>query len=254
LVAHDLDFSGRTVLLTGAASGIGAACARWLADHGAARLLLVDRDEAGLNHLTLSCDTAAYIGDAASPALWERIELEAGPVDHAVLNVGIAAGSPLTETLFENWRRVMATNLDGTFLALRTSLRLLRDGGSAVLTASVSGIKAEPNTAAYASSKAAVIQLAKVAAREAAARHIRVNTIAPGGVDTPIWDELPFFQAMVEENGSRAAAIAAMGRMATPLGRYADPAQIAGQIGFLLSDMAANITGSVLVSDGGYSL
>ena len=115
-------------------------------------------------------------------------------------------------------------------------------------------MKAEPGVAAYGASKAAVLQLAKVAAKEAAPSGLRVNVIAPGGVDTPIWDEVPFFQDMIREHGSREAAIAAMGALATPLGRYSAAAEIAGQIGFLLSDSAANVTGAVLVADGGYSL
>src|SRR5690606_38104087 len=155
---------------------------------------------------------------------------------------------------FEEWRRVLSVNLDGAFLSLRSALRLLSDGGSVVLTATVSGFKAEPNTAAYGASKAALIQLAKVAAKEAAERRIRVNAIAPGGVDTPIWDELPFFQKLVKQAGSRAAAIDTMVKMATPLARYAVPEEIAGQVGFLLSEMARNVTGATLVSDGGYSL
>jgi len=253
-MANDLRFDGRAALITGAASGIGAACAAWLAERGMARLVLVDRNEAGLATLDLPCERAHFIGDVADPALWARIEAEAGHIDHAVLNAGIGAGAPLAESSFEAWRQVLSINLDGAFLALRTALRLLPDGGSAVLTASVAGLKAEPNTAAYGASKAAVIQLAKVAAKEAAPRRIRINAMAPGGVDTPIWDDLPFFQGLVAQTGSRAAAIDAMAKMATPLARYATPEEIAGQIGFLLSDLATNITGTVLVSDGGYSL
>jgi len=251
-MAHDLDFSGRSILITGAASGIGAACARWLAERSAGRLVLVDHDEEGLNRLGLAA--ASFIGDVADLVLWERIEADAGQVDHAVLNAGIGAGAVIAESSFEDWRRVLSVNLDGAFLSLRTALRLMPDGGSIVLTASVAGLKAEPGTAAYAASKAAVIQLAKVAAKEAAPRGIRVNAIAPGGVDTPIWDGLPFFQGLVAQTGSRAAAIEAMASMATPLARYAVPEEIAGQIGFLLSDLASNITGTVLVSDGGYSI
>ncbi len=251
-MANDLDFSGKSVLVTGAASGIGAACAAWLADHGASRLILVDRDADGLHRL--GREGAKFIGDVADPALWERVEAEAGRTDHAVLNAGIAAGAPLTETSFEEWRRVLSVNLDGAFLSLRTALRLIGDGGSIVLTASAAGLKAEPGTAAYAASKAAVIQLTKVAAKEAAPRSIRVNAIAPGGVDTPIWDGLPFFQGLVAQTGNRAAAIEVLARMATPLARYAAPEEIAGQIGFLLSDMARNVTGTVLVSDGGYTI
>lgn len=253
-MAGDFNFTGRTILLTGAASGIGAACARWLEQRGAAELVLVDRDEEGLSKLALGCGVRLFVGDVTDPALWDRLEAELRGIDHSVVNAGIAAGGAITDTSLEDWRRVLSVNLDGAFLALRTSLRLMREGGSAVLTASVSGLKAEPNTAPYGASKAAMIQLAKVAAKEAARRQIRVNAIAPGGVDTPIWDELPFFQAMVEEEGSRKAAIQAMGRLATPLARYAAADEIAGQIGFLLSDMARNITGSVMVSDGGYSL
>jgi NAD(P)-dependent dehydrogenase (short-subunit alcohol dehydrogenase family) len=116
-------------------------------------------------------------------------------------------------------------------------------------------LKAEPGTAAYGASKAGVIQLARVAAKEGAAQGIRVNAIAPGGVDTRIWDGLPFFQGLIEQHGGdRAAAMRAMAGMATPLGRYATADEIAAQIGFLLSDAAATITGTVLVSDGGYTL
>jgi len=253
-MGEGLRFNDRTALVTGAASGIGAACAQWLAEHGAARLVLVDRDEAGLARLELPCEVLAFTGDVGDPTLWERVEAEAGPLDHAVINAGIAAGAPVVETSFEEWRRVLSVNLDGAFLSLRTALRLLTDGGSAVLTASVAGFKAEPGTAAYGASKGGLIQLAKVAAKESAPRGIRVNAIAPGGVDTAIWDGLDVFQGLVAQTGSRAAAIEAMAKMATPLGRFAAAEEIAGQVGFLLSDMARNVTGTVLVSDGGYLL
>jgi len=134
-------------------------------------------------------------------------------------------------------------------------MRAMEAGGAAVLTASISGIKAEPGTAAYGASKAGIIQLTKVAAKEGAARGLRVNAIAPGGVDTPIWDQTPFFQDLVAEHrGDRDAALDAMAKMATPLGRYASAEEVAAQVGFLLSGAAATITGTVLVSDGGYSL
>lgn len=253
-MADEFSFHGKTALITGAASGIGAACALWLARHGADRLVLVDRDEARLAGLDLPCDIAAYPGDVADPALWERMEAEAGRIDHAVINAGIALGGPIAECSLEDWRKTLSVNLDGAFLALRTALRLMPDGGSAVLTSSVSGLKAEPGTAPYGASKAALIQLARVAAKEAAPRRIRVNAIAPGGVDTPIWDALPFFQDMVAQTGSREGAIEATAKMATPLARFASAEEIAGQIGFLLSDMAANVTGTALVSDGGYSI
>ena len=81
-----------------------------------------------------------------------------------------------------------------------------------------------------------------------------IFSIAPGGVDTPIWDDMPFFKDLVASEGSREAAMQAMAKMATPLGRYATADEIAEQIAFLLSEAAASITGAVLTSDGGYSL
>lgn len=249
------EFSGKTVLVTGAASGIGAACARWLDAQGVGRLVLVDCDGGGLDNLELDCACRRVAGDVANEALWQRIESDLASLDHAVLNAGVAAGDPIIGTAFADWRKVLGINLDGMFLSLRTAMRRMTGGGSIVLTSSVSGLKAEPGTAAYGASKAGVIQLAKVAAKEAAAQGIRVNAIAPGGVDTPIWDDLPFFQGLVEQHGGdRPAAMRAMAGMATPLGRYATPDEIAAQIGFLLSDAAATITGTVLVSDGGYTL
>ena len=246
---------GKRALVTGAASGIGAACIKRLVRAGADRFVLVDREPLESAALALASDCTTFRGDVADPALWDEVEASAGPLDWAVLNAGVAAGGPITETGFDEWRRVLGTNLDGAFLSLRSAMRLASDGASIVLTASISGVKAEPGTAAYGASKAGVIQLAKVAAKEGAARGIRVNAIAPGGVDTPIWDQTPFFRELVvQHGGDRAAALAAMARMATPLGRYATSEEIAGQIAFLLSDEAATITGAVLVSDGGYSL
>lgn len=256
-MAGEHDFLNRTALITGAASGIGAATAHWLAARGIAQLVLIDRDEAGLAALALPCATRTYAGDVADEALWDEIEDEVPRLDHALLNAGIADGCPISELSFPEWRRMLGTNLDGMFLSLRSSLRIMQraeTGRSLVLTASISGVKAEPGTAAYGASKAGVIQLAKVAAKEAAPLGIRINAIAPGGVDTPIWDEVPFFQDMVREHGSRDAAVAALGKLATPLGRYSSAAEIAEQIGFLLSDAAAGITGAVLAADGGYSL
>jgi NAD(P)-dependent dehydrogenase (short-subunit alcohol dehydrogenase family) len=249
-----MTFSGKTALVTGAASGIGAACARWLAAQGIGRLALVDRDAAGLDAIELDCRCDRFVGDVADEALWDRFEKQQIPLDFAVLNAGIAGGGLLPQTSLADWRRLMAVNLDGAFLSLRSALRLIGDGGSIVLTASIAGLKGEPGAASYAVSKAAVIQLAKVAAKELAPRGVRVNAIAPAGVDTPIWDDLDFFKGLIAQTGSREAAIAAMAKVSSPLGRIATADEIAGQIGFLLSDAAGLITGTVLVSDGGYSL
>lgn len=244
-----------TCLVTGAASGIGAATARLLAERGANLLILVDRDVDALAALNFGGQVTRISGDVSDPELWQRIEGDLPALDCAVLNAGITATGTIAETDFDDWRRTLGVNLDGMFLSLRSVMRKAADGASIVLSASISGVKAEAGTAAYGVSKAGVIQLARVAAKEGAPRRIRVNAIAPGGVDTPMWDKADFFADLVaSHDGDRQSALDAMAQMATPLGRFASAEEIARQILFLLSADAATITGTVLVSDGGYSL
>ena len=148
----------------------------------------------------------------------------------------------------------MAVNLDGAFLTLASSLRLMRANGkgSVVVTASSVGIKPVAGIGAYGPAKAAVAHMARIAALENAGRGIRVNAVAPGGVDTGIWDSGAAFREAAAAHG-REAAIAGMGS-AMPRGRFASADELAGDIGYLLSDLAANVTGTVLVSDGGYTM
>lgn len=255
-MADESEFGGKVALVTGAASGIGAATARWLDTRGIGELILIDMDRGGLNALALSCKAKTLGGDVSDPSLWKLLERDLPRLDYAVINAGIASSGDIVDLDISSWRKTMAVNLDGAFLSLRTALRAMKrqGSGSVVLTASVSGIKASAGTAAYSASKAATIQLAKVAAAEAAMFGVRVNAIAPGGVDTGIWDRAEWFAPLVEQHGGRAEALAAMAKDATPLGRFATAAEVAAQIGFLLSDAAATITGTCLVSDGGVSL
>ncbi|WP_326523028.1 SDR family NAD(P)-dependent oxidoreductase [Sphingomonas sp.] len=246
------DFADRSILITGAASGIGLATAEYFATHGTARLVLVDIDAVALDALDLPIRCERLAGDVADEAFWDAADL--GALDHAVVNAGIAGAGAITGLAFAEWRRILSVNLDGAFLTLRAAMRAMDGrGGSIVAVASAAGIKAEPGVAAYGASKAALIQLARVAAKEGAASGIRVNAIAPAGVETPVWDAVPMFADRAAEIG-RDAAFAEMARMATPLGRYARPDEIAAQIAFLLSDGAAYMTGTTLVSDGGYTL
>lgn len=250
------DFSGRKALVTGAASGIGLATARALATAGVSRLILTDIDADALARAygELGEIVEAVPGDVTDEALWRELAPELAGLDLAVVNAGIATSGAIVDCTLADWRRVMAVNLDGAFLTLKAAMAAMQGrAGSIVVVASAAGVKAEPGIAAYAASKAGAIQLARVAAKEGAAQGLRVNAIAPGGVETPIWQAVPFFRDMAEKDGE-AAAFAAMARMATPLGRFATADEIAGQIAFLLSDAAATITGSVLNSDGGYSL
>ncbi|MFN3989922.1 MAG: SDR family NAD(P)-dependent oxidoreductase [Erythrobacter sp.] len=248
------DFAGRSALVTGAASGIGAACARALAARGAARLWLVDVDGAGLAALDLPGEVHRITGSVADEALWAELEPQMAGLDHAVVNAGIGAGGPIAGISLAEWRRVMAVNLDGAFLTLAASLRAMvsKGAGSAVVVASTTGIKPIAGIGPYGVSKAAVAHMARIAAAENAKAGIRVNAIAPGGVDTAIWESGEDFRRSVAAIG-REATLKAMAST-TPLGRFATSEEMAESILYLLSDAAANITGHVLVSDGGFTL
>lgn len=251
------EFADRLTLITGAASGIGLTVAQALAAAGA-RLVLVDANAtalAGVVDRLGSAVVAQRAGDVADEALWDGLAPALNGLGYAVVNAGVSGAAPIVDLGWAEWRRILSTNLDGAFLTLRAAMRAMSPGaGAIVLTASAAGLKAEPGVAAYGASKAALIHLAKVAAKEGAANAIRVNAIAPGGVETPVWRDVPYFMELVAQTGSEAAAFDAMARMATPIGRYARADEIAGQILFLLSDAAATITGTTLTSDGGYTL
>jgi 2-keto-3-deoxy-L-fuconate dehydrogenase len=253
---------GKVGLVTGAGSGIGCAVVEALVYAGSAGLVLVDVDAPAVTALAEAMlakgvRVLSRVHDVADPSAWSETEDVAretfGSLDFAVANAGVAHGASIVEQAFADWRRVLSANLDGAFLTLQTALRLMRDGGAVVAVASAAAVKAEPGTSAYSASKAGVVQLVKVAAREAASRQIRVNAILPGGVKTPIWRNVPFFQELVRKEGDESAAFDRMAALATPLGRYAEAREVATLIAFLLSDAASNVTGAALVCDGGYS-
>lgn len=263
-----MDRLSPVTLITGAASGIGAACARDLARRSTGGLILADLDENALSNvadalerLRVSPERVSTLAfDVADPDRWAQaadfIRNQYGRLDWAIVNAGVSHSSMIADTELVDWRRVMSTNLDGAFLTLRTIMPLMCDnleGGSIVVTASAAALKAEPGASAYAASKAGLLQLMRVAAKEGAPNNIRINAIAPGGVETPMWSTMPWFQDIVRETGSERAAFDKIAKLATPLARYAGADDIARLMIMLLSDDAP-ITGATLVVDGGYTL
>lgn len=253
-------FEGRVALVTGAASGIGAATAALFAERGAS-VLCADVNEGGANEVARALQGTSAKGiclDVRDEPAWERamaaVQEAFGKLDVVAHCAGISAGGPVYETSLDEWRRVLAVNLDGAFLAVKHGIRAMRDrGGAVVLIGSASGVRLAAGAAAYSTSKAALTALAKTAAKECreADVAVRVNVVSPAGVKTAMWRSMPFFQTMVQNLGSEEAAFAAL---AGPHGTFSEPRDVAEAIAFLASDASRHVTGVELVVDGGYVL
>jgi NAD(P)-dependent dehydrogenase (short-subunit alcohol dehydrogenase family) len=243
-------FEGKSVLVTGAASGIGRAAALAFGAEGG-RVTVVDRSERD------GAATANAIRDAGGTAIFVRADvsraadcqamveaaLEAhGGLHAAFNNAGIERHGYLTAEIEEAaWNEVLAVNLTGVFLSMKHEIPvMLRNGGGAIVnTSSVGGIVGNPGLGAYCASKFGVIGITKVAALEYVAQGVRINALCPGGTDTPMlknWFQEPGVEAHVKS--------------LHPIGRWADPAEQAKAVLFLCSDDASYMAGHALVVDG----
>lgn len=240
---------GKVAIITGASRGIGAAAARLFAMEGA-QLVLADILAGPLGELASAVDARAVVTDVTdevSVAALVAGTLEAyGRIDIAVLNAGIAGErKPLTESSTEVFDRVMAVNVKGVWLGLKHVMKAMDgSGGSIVVMSSASGIRSTPNTAAYTASKHAAVGLMRAAAMEGAARNIRVNSVNPSTIDTPMVRELAT-GVDVDRNTVMAQNI--------PLGRLGSADEVARMILFLASDESSFCTGGVYMIDGGVS-
>ena len=243
-------FEGRSVLVTGAASGIGRATARRFAMEGAL-VVCADVNPGGLEEtaasiressgqaLTILCDVSSpqAVTEAVAFAVKEHGGL------YALANVaGIGGFQRTSEVTLEQWNRFLSVNLTGTFLMCQAALpHILTANGAIVNTGSVAGIKSHPYSAAYCASKGGVVLMTKALAVEYGRKGIRINVVCPGGVETPIIQEFKLPAGVSQ---------AALQRI-MPLGRLGRPEEVAGTIAFLASDDAMYINGSAIVVDGG---
>lgn len=245
------DFEGKLALVTGGASGIGAATSKLLAARGA-RVAVAD----------INVDAAAQVAseierdggkamsvriDVADPASVEeavaKATREAGGLDLAVNAAGITGKlTPCADLDIAEWQRIVAINLTGTFLCMRAQIAaMLRKGGGAIVNvSSIMGSHALAGTAAYAASKHGVEGLTKAAALDYAKQGIRINAVAPGYVDTPM---------IAGRKPSANDKIVAM----HPIGRIAQPEELAKVVAFFLSPDASFVTASIHLADGGFS-
>ena len=244
------DLKDKVVLVVGASTGIGADAARVFAADGA-KLMLVARSEGPLAELAAELekeghDVAYTTGDvavAADVANFVDATVERfGRLDGAFNNAATTQAGRLDQVTEEDFDRIMAVNVKGTWLCLREEVRVLRDHGSIVNVSSIGGLRGSSGMGAYQASKHAVIGLTRTAAHDFGPLGIRVNVIAPGPTESPMLE-----QTRLAIPGGVEARIAA-----TPLRKAGTGAEVGATASFLLSDRASHVSGVVLPVDGGF--
>ncbi|MDG4832521.1 SDR family oxidoreductase [Solwaraspora sp. WMMD1047] len=242
--------AGKIILVVGASSGIGADTARVLAADGATLMLVARRTEplaAVAAELAEAGHQVAYrTGDVSRAAdvagFVEATVARFGKLDGAVNNAAMPQSGRLDEVPEEDFDRIMAVNVKGTWLCLREQVRVMRSGGSIVTLSSIGGLRGSSGMGAYQASKHAVIGLTRTAAHDFGPLGIRVNAIAPGPTESPMLDHTR--RAIP---GGVEARIAA-----TPLRKAGTGAEVGAVASFLLSDRASHLSGVVLPVDGGF--
>ncbi|MGI9518210.1 MAG: 3-oxoacyl-ACP reductase family protein [Pirellulaceae bacterium] len=245
-----IDLTGKTAIVTGAGQGIGRATAEALHDAGANIVINFFEDSAGHNRdlaegvvRDLADRAIALAADVRQPDQLDHMVAKTvgtfGSLDILVNNAGILRDRSFKKMSQQEWDDVIGTNLTGVFNSCKAAVKHLGENGSIINIASLSAVTGFFGQANYASAKAGVMSFTKVLSKELARKNIRVNAVAPGVVDTEMGQSIP------EEN--RKAMIANV-----PLGRFAEPEEIANVIVFLASDMASYITGQTIHVNGGW--
>jgi NAD(P)-dependent dehydrogenase (short-subunit alcohol dehydrogenase family) len=245
--------AGKVIVITGASSGIGAEAARVFAGEGA-KVVLGARSEGRLVELceaisAQGADSCYVVCDVTSASDVERLVGAAldhhGRLDGAFNNAGVSqGGAAMADVREENFDRMVAVNLKGVWLAMRAEIRAMlarASPGAIVNTSSVGGVRGAPGLSGYAATKHAIVGLTRGAAHDYGARGLRINAIAPGTTDTP----------MIAAWKRRDPGVQKRLNAATPLGRGAQPAEVAEAASWLLSDRASYVNGAVLTVDGG---
>jgi len=240
---------GKVAVITGGSSGIGLAAAKAFVNEGAYVFIAgrrqpeLDKAKAaiGRNVSTVQIDVAKLVD---LERLFGQVKAEKGGLDILVASAGFVEMAPMAAVTPEHFDKTFAINARGVFFTVQKAVPLMRDGGSIVLVSSGAHLKGIPFYVTYSATKAALRSFARSMAAELKDRGIRVNTLSPGAIDTPIIDGQ--FKTKEEADGARE-----MFKQMTPLGRIGKPEEMAKAILFLASDDSSYTTGTDLVADGG---
>lgn len=236
---------GKVAVVTGAGTGIGFATARAFRDEGATVFLTGRRKDVLDAAVAELGPVTGVVCDASDPAeldaLYGTVRDQAGRIDVLVANAGIGIAAPFGEVTEDLIDSVFATNVKGTIFTLQQALPLLSENASVILTGSTAATRPDPGLEVYAASKAAVRALARGWAHSARSHGFRVNVVSPGGTRTPGLLELVAPEVLEQAEG------------AVPLGRLAEPEEIAAVTTFLASDASSYVNGAEFFADGGYA-
>jgi NAD(P)-dependent dehydrogenase (short-subunit alcohol dehydrogenase family) len=240
---------GKVAVVTGGNSGIGLASAKRLQQEGA-KVAIAGRSRKTLDEAvkTIGNGVVAIQADVSRlediDKIYSTVQQKLGKIDILFVNAGVAKFAPLTQTTETTFDENFSTNVKGAYFTIQKAVPHLNDGASIILNTSVAGIKGTEGTSAYSATKAALRSLARTSAAELVGRGIRVNAVAPGPIETPIFGRTGLPQQAIDEFAKGLSE-------RVPMKRFGQPEEVAGVVAFLASSDASYITGEEIHVDGG---